>query len=67
MMISLKVIFLDNLVILSLTLSAFAGLGKTTAFRKMARNVEFVKVIWKLSEEWHLEEEMLKVLGLQSL
>ena len=38
------------------------GLGKAKAFRKMARNVEYVKIFGKLSKEWHLEEDMLEVL-----
>ena len=30
------------------TVSVFSGLGKTKAFRKMARNVEYVKIFEKL-------------------
>ena len=45
-----------------ITVSAFTGLRKAKAFRKMARNVEYVYVFGKLSKEWHLEEEMLEVL-----
>lgn len=44
------------------TVSVFTGLEKKKAFRKMARNVEYVKMFESLGEESHLGEEMLKVL-----
>ena len=44
------------------TVSVFTGLEKTKAFRKMARNVQYVKMFESLGEESHLGEEMLKVL-----
>ena len=43
------------------TVSAIAGLGKTKAFRKTTKNIEYIKIFEKLGEEWHLDEEMLEV------
>ena len=34
-----------------ISVSTFAGFGKTEAFRKMAKNVEYVK-IFELGKEW---------------
>ena len=40
------------------TVSAFAGLGKSKAFKIMAKNVDYIKLFKKL-EDWHLEEEIM--------
>ena len=33
----------------------FAGLGKSKAFKIMAKNVDYIKIVEKLGEDWHLE------------
>ena len=42
------------------TVSAFAGLGKSKAFKIMAKNVDYIKLFEKLGKGWHLEEEIMR-------
>ena len=37
------------------TIIPFAGLGKSKAFKIMAKNVDYIKNFEKLGEDWHLE------------
>ena len=40
------------------TVSAFTGLGKTKAFRKIAKYVESEEILENLGEECYLEKDM---------
>ena len=42
------------------TVSVFAGLGKSKAFKIMAKNVDYIKLFEKLGKDWHLEEEIMR-------
>ena len=42
------------------TVSVFAGLGKSKAFKIMAKNVDYIKLFEKLRKDWHLEEEIIR-------
>ena len=42
------------------TVSAFAGLGKSKAIKIMAKNFDYIKLLEKLGENLHLEEEIIK-------
>ena len=42
------------------TVSAFAGLGKSKAFKIMAKNVDYIKLFEKLGKDWYLEEEIMR-------
>ena len=42
------------------TVSVFAGLGKSKAFKIMAKNVDYIKLFEKLGKDWYLEEEIMR-------
>ena len=42
------------------TVSAFAGLGKSKAFKIMTKSVQYINFFEKLGENWHLEEKIIR-------
>ena len=42
------------------TVSAFAGLGKSKAFKITAKSVQYINLFEKLGENWHLEEKIIR-------
>ena len=47
------------------TVTAFAGLGKSKAFKIMAKSVQYINLFEKLGENWHLEEKIIR--GIEAL